>query len=463
MEQNQMSYVKISKLIWKIGFPMILSMILQAVYNVVDTIFVINSSAATLGNEALTAAFPIQILIIAIGVGTGVGINALLSKCLGEGKHDFVTKIVGNGIFLALIIYIAFLLFGIFGAEAYMHLMSNNETVVEYGTMYLRICCCFSLGSIGYTVYERFLQSTGKSTQSMIAQMSGAIANIGLDALFILVFNWGVAGAAWATIIGQFLSLFVAMFFHYYSNKEIKNKFSAIKPSWNIIKGIYKIGLPAAIMQGLLAAMMFIILLIINTIDDGIDRSLMTNAFGIYYKIMQIGLFACFGLSNTLITIVSFNYGMKNKERVYSTIKWGIIDSIITAIVVTILFQIFANPIAEMFGMSLEEVSSTGILKQDVINTVVLAIHIATIGYVFMGISVGIQGILQGFRNVMKPVIISLLRLIVFVIPLAFIFTKNSAVISLFWWTFPITEVLTAAISLFLLKVTIKKLKFDIE
>lgn len=455
MQENKMSYQNINSLIWKMGIPMVFSMVLQAIYNVVDTIYVINSSSGTIGNEALTAAFPIQILIIAIGVGTGVGINSLLSLYLGKKEQEKLKKVAGNGLFLALIICLIFLLFGLFGVEPYMHLMAKDEQVIKYGVNYLRICCCFSLGSIGFTVYERFLQSTGKTLHSMIAQITGAIANIILDYVFIFPLNMGVVGAALATVIGQFISLFIAMTLHYFLNKEIKHSISDIKPSLKIIKNIYKIGFPAAIMQGLLAIMMFIVILIINTIQDEVTRILMINSFGIYYKIMQIALFALFGFSNTLITIVAFNNGLNNQKRVNLTIKWGIINSFITALVISLLFELFASQISSLFAMSIDKNSL--IAKQDIINTCSKAMRIASTGYIFMSISIAIQGILQGLRNVFKPVLISFLRLIVFLVPFCFIFVNSNDVSTLFWLSFPITEILTSIVSIFLLKDSINK------
>lgn len=455
--KNKMGSTRVNKLIWTMGLPMVLSMVLQAVYNVVDTIFVINSNAATQGNAALTAAFPIQILIIAIGVGTGVGINAMLSRKLGEGDKETVNRVAGNGIFLALLIYVVFLLFGLFLANPYMRFMSSDSVVVSMGTEYLQICCCLSIGAIGFTVYERFLQATGKTIPAMIAQVAGAVCNIVLDYVFVIVLEWGVAGAAWATIIGQILSLVTAMVLHYSINREIDGHVRFITPSGKIIKTIYKIGVPAAVMQALLAVMMFIVLQIFKVIDDGVTMALMINAYGIYYKIMQTALFACFGLSNTLITMVSFNYGLKDKERLGEIVKFGIVNSVIVSAVIFLLFQLFAVPVSELFGMSLPELSADGIAKTDILSTCETAIHIATIGYVFMSISVAIQGILQGFRNVYKPIIISFLRLIVFVVPFALIFCLSENVTNDFWWTFVIAEILTAVCSLLLLRDSVKK------
>ena len=216
-QKNKMAEAPMKKLLLKMGLPMIISMVLQALYNVIDSIFVANmGEQGAIANQALTLAFPIQILIIAIGVGTGIGLNALLSKSLGEKNQDKVNKVAGNGIFLSICIFIVFLLFGLFGSEWFISLFAGgNQEVISMGTIYLKICTCLSLGSIGYTVYERFLQATGKTMLSTISQISGAVTNIVLDYIFIFPLEMGVAGAAWATVIGQFVSLFINGLLHF--------------------------------------------------------------------------------------------------------------------------------------------------------------------------------------------------------------------------------------------------------
>lgn len=456
MTENKMGTQKISKLIWGMGLPMILSMVLQALYNVVDTMFVINMGAeGALGNLALSAAFPVQILMIAIGVGSGVGINAMLSKNLGEGNRQTVNRIAGNGIFLVGVFYVLFLLFGAFLAEPYMRLMSTNETVIEMGTAYLRICCCISIGSIGFAVAERFLMSTGKTTLSMVSQVAGALTNIVLDYVFIYPLGMGIAGAAYATVIGQIVSFLLAMLLHYTVNREIDGNPKFIKPDLHIIKIIYKIGFPAFLMQGMLALMMFGVLLIIGTVDDIYTVDLLSGSYGIYYKLMQIALFASFGLSNTLISITSYNYGKGERDRVRKTIKHGIVASVIVTLILTCCYQLFAEPISRLFALTLDE--SSIVAKADVIEMCQLALHISTLGYVFMGFSVAIQGVLQGFNEVWSPMIISALRLLVLVLPIAFFFCQSANATTLLWWTFPIAEALTAVASHFLLRGAVKK------
>ena len=443
-KQNKMAIALMNKLILKMGLPMIVSMVLQALYNVVDSIFVANMGVdGAIANQALTYAFPIQIMIIAIGVGTGVGLNAILSKSLGENDKEKVNKIAGNGIFLSICIYIIFLLFGLFGSRWFISLFTDDKQIIDMGTTYLKICTCLSLGSIGYTVYERFLQATGKTMLSTISQISGVVTNIVLDYIFIYPLNMGVAGAAWATIIGQFVSLFTAMYFHYKKNDEIDGNINYIRLDVSLIKGIYSIGISAALMQVLLAVMMAGMNAILGLAQ--VNQTVLIGSFGIYYKIQQIALFSAFGLSNTIISILSFNYGMKDKKRIDDCIKYGIIDTIIVTLIISILFELFAYPLANLFGLA-------GGSTKEIIRVCTIALRISSIGFVFMGISVAIQGVLQSIRYALRPLIISLLRLVVFVFPVAYLFTKSENVTEIFWWTFPIAEVLTAVISLFILK-----------
>ena len=442
--QNKMAIEPINKLILKMGLPMIVSMVLQALYNVIDSIFVANmGSTGAIANQALTYAFPIQIMIIAIGVGTGVGLNALLSKSLGENDKNKVNKIAGNGIFLSICIYIFFLVFGLFFSKWFISLFTNDKEIIKLGTTYLKICTCLSLGSIGYTVYERFLQATGKTMLSTISQISGAVTNIVLDYIFIYPLDMGVAGAAWATIIGQFVSLFIAMYFHYNKNKEIDGSLKYINPDGGIIKAIYSIGVSAALMQALLAVMMAGMNAILGLAQA--DQTVLIGSFGIYYKIQQIALFSAFGLSNTIISILSFNYGMQDRKRIDDCIKYGIMDTMIVTLIISILFEVFAYPLANLFGLAGGE-------TKEIIKVCTIALRISSIGFIFMGISVAIQGILQSIRYALRPLIISLLRLVIFVFPVALLFTKSSDVVKIVWWTFPIAEVLTSIIALLILK-----------
>lgn len=354
----------------------------------------------------------------------------------------------GNGIFLGLIIYAAFLGFGLFFSERFIGLFTQNTEVLNMGTAYLKICTCFSLGSIGYTIYERFLQATGKTGYSTLAQISGAVTNIVLDYVFIFPLKMGVAGAAWATVIGQFVSLFVAMAFHYFKNREIGRSLKYINPSVSVIKGIYKIGASAALMQALLSVMMAGMNAILGTAN--VDSTILVGSFGIYYKIQQIALFSAFGLSNTMITILSFNYGMKSFERTKDCIKYGIFDTVVTMLVITVLFEIIAKPLSMLFALA-------GGSSASLVSICAKATRIASLGFVFMGYTVAIQGVLQALGYAVKPLLLSLLRLVVFVFPVAFFFTQMPNVLNTLWWTFPIAEVLTAFVAFLYLKQAEKK------
>ncbi len=445
MKENILEGTKMNATIWKLGLPMIISMVLQALYNVIDTAFVINMGAdGVFANLALTYAFPVQILMIAVGVGTGVGINAMLSRSLGEGDREKAGRVAGNGIFIGIILTLLFVLFGILGAKPFIAMQANgNEKVVEMGTTYLQIVCIVSIGSMGFTIVERFVQATGKTTYSTIGQISGALANIVLDWLFIYPFEMGVAGAAWATVIGQILSLIVTLLLHIFKNPQIDKSLKYIRPSGKIIKGIYHIGLSAMLMQGLLSAMMLGVNLILGISSD---YEILTGTFGIYYKVQQLALFACFGLSNTLITIVSFHFGRKNKQKLKELVKYGVIDCMIVSGVILLLFEALAYPIAYLFGLSAGGVST------DIVDTCTKAIRLASIGYVFMGAIVGMQGVLQGLRKALAPFLLSLFRLAVFVFPLVYAFTLTSNPRTTVWLAFPIAELLTTVIAVLFMR-----------
>ena len=454
MNENKMASKPIQKILWAMGLPMVFSMVLQALYNVVDTIFVVNMGEAGIkANLALTYVFPIQILMIAIGVGTGIGINALLSRSLGEQNKERIALTLGNGIFLGIVIYLLFLIFGLFGSKWFLTIQTDDLEVIEMGTNYLRIVTMLSIGAIGFCVYERFLQATGKTVHSTIAQVAGALTNIILDYVFIYPMSMGVEGAAYATIIGQIVSLIVAIIFHYALNKEVKHGFKDIIPNSRIILNIYKIGWAAMLMQGLLSINMFVMIKIFSISNDAV---VINGTYGIYYKIQQIALFACFGLSNTIITVLSFNVGLKDERRIKACIKWGIIDSVIVAAIITILFEVLANPISNLFGLTL-----TGNNKNQLISLCQISIRIASIGYIFMAISLAIQGILQAYRKSVSPLIISLLRLIILLVPVSLIFIFKDNAKDIVWWSFPIAEFLTAIISFLILKFSIVKPNFN--
>lgn len=446
---NKMGTMAVNKLMLGMGIPIIISMVLQAVYNIVDSAFVSNMAEG--GEEALNAltlAFPVQMFMVAIGIGTGVGMNALLSKTLGQGDREKVSRIAGNGEFLAIIIYLVFLLFGIFGVRGYISTQTTNTVIVEMAVQYLRICCVVSFGIILFSIFEKLLQSTGLSQYSTIAQVVGAIVNIILDPILIYGLlglpKMGVTGAAYATVIGQICSGGLALYFHITKNKDVKNGVKFLKPSSKIIKGIYSIGLPAIIAQALMSVMTYGL----NVILVGVSENMVT-AYGLYYKIQQFILFAAFGLRDAITPIVSFNHGMRNKERIKLGIKYGMKYTLTIMIVGLIVLEIFATPFSRIFGLSGETE-----------NLCISAMRVISVSFIFAGANVAFQGIFQALDSGIESLIISVCRQILFILPVAYGFSllamQNPANDWIVWLTFPIGEFVSAVIACIFMKKIMK-------
>lgn len=436
---NKMGTMPVPRLMLSMSIPMILSMMLQAFYNIVDSAFV--SNMAQDGEAALTAltlAFPVQMLLVALGVGTGVGANALLSRTLGEGNREKVNRVAGNAEFLSFVICIVSIIFGIIGVRAYVQSQSNNTLVIDMAISYLRICCCIPFGMVFFSCFEKLLQATGKSLFSTIAQVAGAVTNIILDPILIYGLlgcpAFGVRGAAYATVIGQIISCVVALAFHLAVNKEIANGLRYIKPSKRLIQQIYTIGLPAIIAQALMSVMTYGLNLILGTVSENA-----VTAYGLYYKIQQFLLFAAFGLRDAITPIVSFNYGMRDKQRVNAGIKYGMLYTLLIMLIGTVALELFASPLASIFGLS-------GETEQ----LCIYAIRIISLSLIFAGANVAFQGIFQALRSGMESLVISLCRQLLFVLPVAWLLARLGLHIntpSLVWWTFLFAEAVSAAIS----------------
>lgn len=437
---NRMGVMPVNKLMVSMGVPMVLSMMLQAVYNIVDSAFVSNmQGTGELALNALTLAFPVQMLMVAIGIGTGVGTNALLAKSIGQGNYEKASHVAGNALFLGVVIYVMFLLFGIFGVEAYISSQTANPVIREMATEYLQICCVISMGIVFFSIFEKLLQATGRSTYSTIAQVAGAVANIILDP--ILIYGWfgvpqmGVKGAAYATVVGQILSALLGFIFHLKMNREIKNGFRYMKPSKQIIGEIYTIGLPAIISQALMSLMTYGL----NIILGGIGEAVVT-AYGLYYKIQQFILFAAFGLRDAITPIISFNYGMQSKSRVKDGIRYGMTYTLMIMFVGMLALEIFAKPFAALFGLSGE--------TQELC---VQAMRIVSLSFLFAGANVAYQGIFQALDAGLESLVISVCRQFLFVLPVAYIFSllarQSMAYMSLVWATFLIAEVISVIIA----------------
>lgn len=430
-ENNKMREMPVYKLMIQMGIPMILSMALQAVYNIVDSAFVGNmkeGSEAAL--NALTLVFPVQMLMVAIAIGTGVGTNALLARTLGQGDSKKAAMVAGNSLFLGVIIYVICFLFGIVGVNAYISSQTANPEVLSMGTSYLKICCVLSFGIVFFSLFEKLLQATGRSLYSTIGQVAGAVINIILDPIMIYgigpVPKMGVEGAAYATVIGQIASAVLLFVFHIKLNKEFEHGFKYMKPDGKIIKEIYAIGLPAIIAQALMSIMVYVMNLILK-----FDASAQT-AYGLFYKVQQFVLFLAFGLRDAITPILAFAYGMRSKKRIKDGMKYGMIFTIGLMILGIFITEVFPGQFAALFNAGSSREYFVG------------AMRIISISFLFAGINVAYQGIYQALDGGMESLVISLLRQMIIILPLAEIFSilvKNGqAGVSLIWWAFPITE-----------------------
>lgn len=457
--QNRMGTAPVPKLLLVMGLPMVLSMMLQALYNIVDSYFVSampdTAEIVHMGDYAvgaLTLAFPIQMLMVAIGVGTGVGINALLARSLGEGDRDKAGHIAGNAIFLGLCTYVVFLLFGLFGVKPYIASQTSDPIIFEMACSYLRICCVLSFGILMYMIYEKLLQATGRTMQATIAQIAGALTNIVLDPIVIFGLlgcpALGIEGAAYATVIGQCVSAVLDLIFHtHYNKRDFDTHLRYLRPKKHIILEIYAVGLPAILMQALMSFMTYGV----NIIFDGVSTAAVT-AYGMYYKIQQFVFFAAFGMNNAIIPLVGFNFGMRSKKRIDQGIRYGIGYTLIIMLIGMIGLQIFAQPLIDVFTLS-----------DETRRLCVLAIRIITLGYLFAGANIAYQGIFQALGAGIHSLVLSLIRLIVVALPLAWVFTKLPNAETLIWAAFPIAEAVALVVALVLMHLVAKRQLKPIE
>ena len=445
-KENMMGTEPVPRLLVSMGLPIVLSMMLQAMYNIVDSMFVSRmpgtDGSRPLGElavNALTLAFPVQMLFVAFGIGTGVGVGAMLSRQLGQKNREGVAKTAGNGITLSLIMYVVFVLFGLFGMGPYLNSQTSDPVILEMATEYLGICTFLSLASIMWGIYEKLLQSTGKTTLSTAAQVIGALTNIVLDPIIIYGLigfpQMGIAGAAIATVIGQFVTTLLAMYFQYTKNKEIPSGVRYLRLNGYTVKGIYSIGVSAIIMQALMSFMTYGV----NIIFGQISASAVT-AYGIFYKIQQFIYFAGFGLRDAITPLISYNYGRGSRRRIKEGEKWGMIDVTVIMLIGLALMQLFARQLAGIFGLS-AETEQLSILAMRVIST----------GFVAAGINIAAQGIFQALESGTSSLIISLLRLLVVPLPLAMLLSALPNALDVVWWAFPAGEAAAAVCAILLL------------
>ena len=437
LQQNKMGVMPVGKLLLNMAIPMIISMLVQAFYNIVDSVYVsrISESAVT----ALSLAFPIQNVQIGFAIGIGVGVNSLLSKSLGQGNRDMANRTAGNGIFLVLIAVAGLMLFGFFGTRPYYEVQSEVMETVEGGIAYSRICCIFTLGVFAEILFERLLQATGRTVHTMITQGVGAIVNIVLDPIFIFGYfgipAMGIAGAAVATVIGQWIAASLALFFNLKFNPDVKLGLKYIKPDWQAIRQILTVGVPTIIMNSIGSVLNFSM----NQILLGFKAVGETAAgvFGIYYKLQSFFFMPLFGINNATISIVAFNYGAKKPDRIINTLKIATGIALGLMIAGLLAFQLIPQVLLGLFNPSdsFLEIGCT-------------ALRIISIHFPVAAFCIVFSSSFQALGNGIYSTITSLCRQMIALLPAAYLLSLSGN-LSNVWWSFPIAEVVSLAATLF--------------
>ena len=438
--ENKMGHAPIGKLLFSMALPMILSMLVQALYNVVDSIYVsrISESAVT----ALGLAFPVQNMQIGFATGIGVGVNAMLSKSLGEGDHEKVNHTAGNGILLTGIAIVLFMLFGFFGSHPYYAMQSDVTETVEGGAAYTAICCIFTLGIFVEILGEKFLQASGRTIYTLYTQGTGAIVNIILDPIFI--FGWfglpamGLAGAAIATVIGQWVAAIMAIIFNIKCNPDVKFALKYIKPKKDVLVPILTIGIPSIIMMAIGSVMTFGMNQIFQSFKTYGETA--TGVFGIYFKLQSFFFMPVFGLNNATISIVAYNYGARNPKRITSTLKCTVISVLAIMLLGVLAFQAVPHVLLGIFNPS-----------EDFLAIGISALRIVSICFPLAAIGIALGASFQALGNGIYSTITSLSRQLIVLLPVAFLLSLSGNV-HLVWWAFPIAEVVSLAVTLFLFR-----------
>ncbi len=433
-KENKMGTMKIPKLLYSISVPIIISMIVQAMYNIVDSIFVAQFDNDA-GTGALTLAFPIQNLILAMSLGLAVGTNALLSRSLGQKDKEKADLVAGQGFFLTLCGYIPFLIFGLFFLEPFVKMQTGDKTLLyQYSMDYLSIVTVGSVGVFIQVITERLMQATGKSVHSMIIQLSGAVVNIILDP--ILIFGYlgfpvmGVKGAAIATVIGQFVAAGIGIFMNLMFNKEIKLKIKNFIPKLKILAEMLVIGIPSVFMQAIGSVMTFAM----NNILLAFSQSAM-NVFGVYFKLQSFVFMPVFGLNNGMIPIVSYNYGAKRRDRMAATIKLALVTAVAYMAIGFLVFQIFPTALLGLFNAT-----------DAMIKIGVPALRTISISFIFASFSVILISMFQALGKSIYSLFVSIGRQLVILIPAAYLLSLSGNV-DLVWWSFPIAEIVGLALT----------------
>ena len=444
-DRNKMNDMSVNKLMIQMGIPMILSMALQAVYNIVDSAFVGNmreGSEAAL--NALTLVFPVQMLMVAVGIGTGVGTNALLARTLGQGNSKKAAKVAGNSLFLGVIIYVVCLLFAIFGVKAYISSQTVDAEVLEMGVSYLQICCVISFGIIFFSLFEKLLQATGRSLYSTIGQVVGAVVNIILDPILIFGLGpfprLGIEGAAIATGIGQCSTLLIYLLFYIIKKPPVKIHRNLIRPEKKICARLYGVGIPAALNMALPS----LLISALNAILASISETGVT-ILGIYYKLQTFLYLSVNGMIQGMRPIIGYNYGAKEYKRVNKIYNLALMVAFGIMAVGTALFMFTPETFMKMFTT-----------QPSTITAGASALRIISCGFIVSSVSVVSSGALEGLGKGNESLAVSLLRYLIIIVPLAFVLSQFSGVSGV-WHSFWITEAITAIISYIIYKKALLK------
>lgn len=437
LSENKMGTMPIGRLLVNMAVPLMISMLVQAMYNVVDSIYVsrISESAVT----ALSLAFPIQNLLIGFSTGIGVGVNALLSKSLGEGNPDRANHSAGNGFLLVMIATIGFMLFGVFGSRPYFQMQSSVTETVEGGTQYLAICTIFSFGLFVQVMGERLLQATGRSFYSMIVQLVGAVVNILLDPVFIFGYfgipAMGVAGAAVATVLAQWIAAALALIINHKCNHEVHLHPKYLKPNMSVIRPILAVGIPSVVMMGIGSVMTFGM----NMILQGFTETA-TSVFGIYFKLQSFFFMPVFGINNATISIIAFNYGARSSKRIMDTLKKSTISACVIMLLGVLCFQFCPDLLLDIFNPT-----------PDFLTMGRSALRIISLSFPFAAVGIALSGSFQALGNGLYSTFTALCRQLLALLPAAYLLSLSGNV-NLVWWAFPIAELVSflATLVLFL-------------
>ncbi len=434
--ENKLGTMPISKLIWNMSLPIIASMLVQALYNIVDSVFVSWVSEASL--TAVSLAFPAQNLMISLAAGTAVGVNALLGRALGAGEQQRVDRVAMNGMFLALVGFVVSCVLGLTCAGAFLRSQTQVEEIVVMGEQYLHIVMGCSFALFGQIMLERLLQGTGRSLLSMYTQGLGAIVNIILDPVFIFLFKMGVAGAAVATVIGQICGMLLAAYFNVKKNQDIRLQVRGFRPDWRIIGSIYAIGLPSVIMMAIGSVMTFLMNKILIVYHAAHETA--ATAFGIYFKLNSFIFMPVFGMNNGVVPIIAYNYGAQNRARMVEAIKRSAVYASAIMVVGMALFLAIPGTLLNIFDAS-ETMLSVGI---PALRTICLSFWIA-------GACIALSGSFQALGKSLYSMVISIVRQLVFLVPIAYVLARYGAAngnSNLVWWCFPLAELASLAVTL---------------